>query len=39
MPTFYQCGAEVDLSGYGKGVYLVVFDIDGKLVEKKVVVE
>ena len=31
--------AEVDLSGYGKGVYLVVFDIDGKLVEKKVVVE
>lgn len=32
-------GAEVDLSGYGKGVYLVVFDIDGKLVEKKVVVE
>ena len=32
-------GAEIDLSGYGKGVYLVVFDIDGKLVEKKVVVE
>ena len=32
-------GAEVDLSGYGKGVYLVVFDIDGKLVEKKLVVE
>ena len=32
-------GAEVDLSGYGNGVYLVVFDIDGKLVEKKVVVE
>lgn len=31
--------AEVDLSGYGKGVYLVVFDIDGKLVEKKVVIE
>lgn len=31
--------AEVDLSGYGKGVYLVVFDIDGKLVEKKVMVE
>ena len=31
--------AEIDLSGYGKGVYLVVFDIDGKLVEKKVVVE
>ena len=32
-------GAEIDLSGYDKGVYLVVFDIDGKLVEKKVVVE
>ncbi len=32
-------GAEIDLSGYGKGVYLVVFDIDGQLVEKKVVVE
>lgn len=32
-------GDEIDLSGYGKGVYLVVFDIDGKLVEKKVVVE
>ena len=31
--------AEVDLSGYGKGVFLVVFDIDGQLVEKKVVME
>jgi len=32
-------GAEIDLSGYGKGVYLVVFDIDDQLVEKKVMVE
>ena len=32
-------GDEIDLSGYGKGVFLVVVDIDGQLVEKKVVVE
>ena len=32
-------GAEIDLSGYGKGAYIVVFDIDGQLVEKKVVME
>jgi len=32
-------GAEIDLSDYGKGVFLVVFDIDGQLVEKKVVME
>ena len=32
-------GDEFDLSGYGKGVYMVAFEIDGQHVEKKVVVE
>jgi len=32
-------GAEVDLPGYGKGVFLVVFYIDGRTYEKKVIVE
>jgi hypothetical protein len=31
--------AEVDLSGYGKGVFLVMFYIDGRSYEKKVIVD
>lgn len=32
-------GAEIDLSGHGKGVFMVVFYVDGRSYEKKVIVE
>ena len=32
-------GAEIDLSGHGKGIFMVVFYVDGRSYEKKVIVE
>lgn len=32
-------GAEIDLSGHGKGIFMVVFYVDGRSYEKKMIVE